>query len=141
MDTQNDLFTQNCKALQVTITELPQAEAGQVLLQWKVKNTSNRTVKFHRFMTPIEGFYGNFLSVNDETGEKVRYAGIMKKRSKPGLKDLETLPGGEEIEVEFDLLLPYPLTKAGKYTIQFKGNKKMNQLPDSEMLEIDVIMN
>ncbi len=116
---------------------LPQLD-GKVLLTFTVKNTGTKAQKFCRYMTPLEGFSGNILQVTDPAGTRVGYAGVMKKRGKPGPKDYFKLARGDSQTVHFDLLPSYPLTAPGVYQVQFLGSKAMNGLPDSNVLEVVV---
>lgn len=116
----------------------PAQLAGKVVLVFTVHNSGTKAQKFCRYMTPIEGFNGNILQVTDPSGARVGYAGVMKKRGKPGPADYITLDCGESHVVSFDLLPPYPLATPGLYQVKFLGNKAMNGLVDSNVMEVRV---
>jgi hypothetical protein len=98
-----------------------------------------KSAKFCRYMTPLEGFSGNILEVKDAAGQNVEYIGPSKKRGKPGPEDYITLTGGNSTKATFDLQNFYPIKASGQYSVKFRGSKGMNQLPDSNVLEITVL--
>lgn len=111
---------------------------NRIQLSFSVVNTSEQLAQFCRYMTPFEGFCGNILQVRDVDGNIIPYAGVLKKRGKPGPADFYKLDPFSARSVEFDLQDVYPIRQAGTYRIQFKGKTSMNGLPDSNVLEIIV---
>jgi hypothetical protein len=120
-----------------SVTTLPQVGAA-LELSFAVTNPHKKSQKFCRYMTPIEGFYGDILVVTDVAGHRVAYAGIKKKRGAPQPSDDIHLGEGETKSATFDLMEAYPIVAPGNYTVQFKGSKYMNKLPDSNVLLIAV---
>lgn len=110
----------------------------RIQLSFSVVNASERPAHFCRYMTPFEGFCGNILQVRDIKGNMLPYAGVLKKRGKPGPSEFHKIDPLATLSVEFNLHDAYPVRQAGTYRIQFKGNASMNGLPDSNILEITV---
>ena len=116
-----------------------QFKLGQpISLTFSVSTIGSKEGKFCRYMTTAEGFNGNILIVTNSSGEKFGYTGIMKKRGKPGPDDFIHLKASESKSFSFELETVYPITQVGSYTVQFKGNKSMNNLPDSNVLKVDI---
>lgn len=109
-----------------------------ITITFSVTNNEGKAARFCRYMTPLEGFKGNFLDVTDAIGNKIPYAGAMVKRGKPRPSAFVHVAPQGSIVAEFNLLDAYPIRQAGTYRIQFKGKTSMNGLPDSNVLEIIV---
>lgn len=109
-----------------------------ITLTFSVTNNGGKAARFCRYMTPLEGFKGNFLDATDAIGNKIPYAGAMVKRGKPRPSAFVHVAPQGSIVAEFNLLDAYPIRQAGTYRIQFKGNPSMNGLADSNVLEITV---
>jgi hypothetical protein len=120
-----------------SVTGAPKIGAP-IELSFSVKNGATKSARFCRYMTPIEGFYGDILEVKDIDGNKVPYQGILKKRAEPTADDYIDVTYGNSAKVTFDLQSVYPITTPGNYTIRFKGNKSLNRLADSNILLISV---
>jgi|GEM_PF-4147418 hypothetical protein len=130
----------NTKHLAVSlVSESSDFELGSaVVLTFSVKNNHKKAVSFCEYMTPFEGFNGPILKVLDQEGKPVQYVGVMRKRSEPGPDNYIHLESGESESVQFDLLVAYPIKAVGNYTVQFIGNKYMNALGNSEVVEFRV---
>lgn len=109
-----------------------------IMLTCKVDNEGDGPAKFCRYMTPFEGFNGDILDITDGNGAKAKYLGPMKKRSKPTAKDDIHLAAGESLKAEFDLASVYDISKAGAFTVMFKGNSNLNGLPNSNSITLTV---
>lgn len=109
----------------------------EIQLKFTVSNRSSQSAKFCKWHTPFEGIRNNFLAILLD-GNKLDYQGIMAKRSKPDKDDYLELASGKSTSVVFSISKEYEFSKAGKYSVQFKGNESINQLPDSEVITIDL---
>lgn len=107
-----------------------------LMIAFFIHNNHCKKQSVCEYMTPFEGFKGNLFEVIDEYGNKVAYQGIMKKRKKATQENYMNIKSKESVQVRFDLFKNYTLKNSGKYTIQFKGSQHLNQLPDSNILDI-----
>lgn len=114
------------------------ANSEDILLHFIVTNHFEKKQKFCSYMTPLEGMYGDILSVTNKQNEQVEYIGIMKKRGKPTKENYIKLTPGDSSVMTFNLLESYPISEEGTYFIQFHGNEHMNGLPPSNILSIEV---
>lgn len=109
----------------------------EIQLRFAVNNRSGQSAKFCKWHTPFEGIRNNFLDIL-LNGNTLDYQGLMAKRGKPDQDDYVELANGKNTSVVFSVNKGYELSKAGKYSIQFKGNESINQLPDSEVIMVEL---
>ncbi len=128
----NDISTILSKDSTVVYLEQP------LMITFSVKNNYKKTQKFSQYMTPLEGFKGDILEVIDDKGNLIDYKGIQIKRGKATKKDYIKIQSNQSKTITFDLLEVYNISTSGIYTIQFKGRKSMNKLPDSNILSINI---
>ena len=114
----------------------PEGESTQSFT-FSVTNQSRKKIRFCTYMTPFEGFYGDYLEIRDAEGAKIPYQGVKVKRGKPGKEDHIRLGKGETISVNFSLKENYSLNGSGPFQLQFKGSPYLNELPDSELVEFE----
>jgi hypothetical protein len=109
-------------ALKCTLSLPPKVKLGDpVPLTFTLENTGGTPLKALNWNTPLEGFFGNYLSIAGPSGE-VRYEGPMVKRGSPEADEYVRIPAGGKAQATVDLALPYGLTKPGRYTVTFKGS-------------------
>ncbi|MBN1181424.1 MAG: hypothetical protein JXB49_03995 [Bacteroidales bacterium] len=112
--------------------------ADKIAIKFEVMNTTNEAITFCKYQTPFEGFTAGYMLItNLDTGEELRYRGILIKRTKPGKEDYITVEANKAQRCELILTDSYSFEKAGTYSIQFIGNP-LNMLPNSNILTIDV---
>jgi peptidyl-Lys metalloendopeptidase len=109
-------------ALKCSLTLPPKIKLGEPIpLSFTLENTGSTALKVLNWNTPLEGFFGKYLSIAGPSGE-VRYEGPMVKRGAPEADEYVTIAAGGKAQATVDLALPYRLTKAGRYTVTFKGS-------------------
>lgn len=130
------------KLQEITVTLTTSATSytlgNPVELVFTVENAYEEDQKVCKYMTPIEGFYGNYMLVTNEAGEELPYKGIRKKRTQPKESSFVPIASGTSLTKQFNLTDAYPITEKGVYTIQFTGSEYLNKLPDSNVLKITI---
>lgn len=102
----------------------------------KVENLGNKKFTFLPWKTPIENsFTGEFMEIFFDS-EKIKYSGIMVKRTPPTKEDYITLKSNESVTGKIDLLDGYKFSKKGIYSIKFYGNN--DRLPSSNVILIEI---
>ncbi|TDS12287.1 hypothetical protein [Sphingobacterium paludis] len=87
-----------------------------------VSNPTNDTLRFTQYHTPFEGFFSNFLTITDASGQEVPYIGAMTRRIMPPPADTyHTLAPGTEDSVRFNVTKGYRFEKAGTYTLLYNS--------------------
>ena len=129
------------QALTVTLTAEKECfQLGEaILIRFSIANPHAEQVAFCRFMTPFEGFYGDFLHVIDSHGKRLAYKGILKKRSAPESSDFMGIKAGESRSCVFELWNAYLIPSSGTYQVQFVGRPRLNALPDSNILHLSIV--
>ena len=122
--------------LTVTLKNAPSTGDGTVNLLFEVSSTQSH--KFCIWQTPLEGFSADVLEVLDADGNPADYTGTHIKRGKPDPSDYLTLKPNTPAAETFDLAKEYDVSKKGTYTVQFEGNEYINELPDSNVLQVEV---
>lgn len=108
------------------------------------ENNTEDDLSILKWHTPLEGtMMTPFLTVRDETGEKLKYKGLMAKYvSNPTCEDFVVIPSKDSVSSIIDLNEAYDIEK-GKYTIEYTGSieyvagsielKKLEDLNEQEM--------
>jgi len=122
--------------LSISIDNNTDKEVFTVL--FSVQNNLETEQKIGKYMTPFEGFKGDFIRVLNSKGNEMEYKGVNVKRSKPKDTDYMAIAPNSKIEISFNLFEVYEIPEKGKYTLQFSGNSYLNWLPDSNVLEIEL---
>ena len=88
------------------------------------KNSTEDDLRILKWYTPLEGMMTPFLTVTDETGEELEYAGLMAKRvSNPTHENFEVIPSGKSVTSDIiNLDDTYDLEEGIKYTIKYTGS-------------------
>ena len=89
-----------------------------VMLQFTLKNRSDRALYFLKWYTPLEGISGKIFRVARD-GQLLPYEGILAMRAAPSPEDYIHLEPGESVSAEVDLANTYDFSQPGKYTIAF----------------------
>ena len=119
--------------------------SAPVELTFSLENQGDRPVHVLRWYTPLEGLFGDFLSVEHE-GTPVPYQGPLASRFDPTLEEYLSLTPGEVASGTVNLALAYDLSRPGEYTVRFGGRlwdvvvdsaALPRPLDDHEPLEID----
>lgn len=87
--------------------------AGQVLLQFTLRNASPRDLHLLRWGSPFEGgWFGPFVRVSAPQGE-LPFQGAMRKRGEPSAQDYLLLRAGQTLTAELALDDAFALPAAG----------------------------
>lgn len=107
----------------------------EVVLNFTLKNTTDKKIKLLIWYTPFEGCLSDlFVITNSDTGEQLNYQGPMVKRLKPQADDYLTLAANEVSSTKLNLSLAYVFT-AGNYQIKLKNqtlyyqNERQERVP------------
>lgn len=143
LQTQQCTMTSDTSNLQVTTlltAEKLNFKSGEeeIELLFSVRNSTEKKTKFCHYMTPFETISGNIFEIKNAAGDVADYEGIMRKRKEPTAENDIPVAAGQTVSALFTLQGSYDLSKPGTYTIRFKGNEYMNNLPDSNTLKITV---
>jgi hypothetical protein len=95
----------------------PRAD-GPIEVRFTLVNRSDRTVYVLRWSTPLEGIYGDILTV-ERAGEAIAYRGPLVKRGDPGRGDYLDLAPGKSLDATIDLGPAYDFSRSGRYTARF----------------------
>lgn len=83
--------------------------AGQVSLQFTLRNAGSRDVHLLRWGSPFEGaWFGPFVRASTAQGE-LPFQGAMRKRGEPSAQDYLLLRAGQELKAELSLADAYAL--------------------------------
>lgn len=108
------------------------------------ENNTEDDLSILKWYTPLEGtMMTPFLTVRNETGEKLKYKGLMAKYvSNPTHEDFVVIPSRGSVSSIIDLNEAYDIEK-GKYIIEYTGSieyvagsielKKLEDLSEQEM--------
>jgi hypothetical protein len=91
-----------------------------VQLTFELGNKSKKAIYALNWNTPLEGFFGRYLTVTGPQGE-VEYGGAVVKRALPTREEYVILPPGGKVSKSADLAKAYELKTPGKYRIEFVG--------------------
>lgn len=91
-----------------------------VQLTFELGNKSKKAIYALNWNTPLEGFFGRYLTVTGPQGE-VEYGGAMVKRALPTREEYVILQAGGKVSKSVDLAKAYELKTPGKYRIEFTG--------------------
>jgi hypothetical protein len=90
-----------------------------VPLRFELSNRGTRDVRVLRWNTPLEGWFGNYLSVAGASGE-LPYTGPQVKRGAPAPGDYIRIRPGKSVVAAVDLAQVYALAP-GEYRVTFTG--------------------
>jgi peptidyl-Lys metalloendopeptidase len=108
-------------ALHCKLSAPPTIKLGDpVHLTFAIENTGKTPLRVLNWNTPLEGFFGNYLSITGPAGA-LQYEGPMVKRGMPERDEYVSIGAGREVEATVDLALPYRFAQPGRYTVAFKG--------------------
>ncbi|NLR16655.1 protease [Pseudoalteromonas peptidolytica] len=100
------------------------AKGNDVTMSYPVKftftNLGNEDAKFLIWHTPFEGWWSQFLVV-EQNGKKLNYQGPMAKRLTPEANEFLTLTAGQSKSVELDLTLAYEINTAQPIAITYNN--------------------
>ena len=127
--------------LQVRIREVSESERkeGKAMMIFEVRNVSDRPVEFCWWQSPLEKrWLADSFTVTVPDG-KVKYRGIMVKRSAPSKTkgDYTTLASGWTLSVKFDLNEGYGLKAGSKYSVRYEGTS-LGPLLVSNLIEVEI---
>lgn len=91
-----------------------------VMLNFELGNKSRKAIYALNWNTPLEGFFGRYLTVTGPQGE-VEYGGAMVKRALPTREEYVILQPGGKVAKAVDLAKAYEMKTPGKYRIEFTG--------------------
>lgn len=117
--------TQGSSGLECRLTSAASAASaaqpragGPIEVRFTLVNRSDRALYVLRWYTPLEGIYGNILTV-ERAGEPVSYQGPLAKRGDPGKDDYLELAPGKALDATIDLGPAYDFSRPGRYTARF----------------------
>lgn len=122
-------------------SENAQYKSGDALsISFVVTNLSDvDSIKFCKFSTPCEGFYGDFFIIKHiESGQVLKYKGSMVKRTPPSESDFILISPLKKHSCSINLTKAYLFNLKGRYTIQFIG-KTVNNLADSNQIVVELL--
>lgn len=91
-----------------------------VWLTFELRNTSPAALYVLNWNTPLEGFFGRYLTVRGPDGE-VAYQGPMVKRGPPEPDEYVRVKAGGSARARVDISLVYEIRKPGRYEATFAG--------------------
>lgn len=121
----------NITFIQDSVSLIPQIE-------FTIINTSTKEQQICMFHTPFEGIKADIFEIKDSLGNRFPYKGVMVKRAKPEKNNFIIVKPGESKSVIISLSPSYILERETLYTIKFIGNKYMNNLDDSNLVEFSL---
>ncbi len=121
--------------------QLPaRAAVGEPLrLRWTLANGSRQPMRVLAWGTPVEGWYGPFVSLRRDD-KLLPYRGATAKRGDPDSTDYLALPAGQSVKGIIDLRQAFELTQPGRYRVEPRlllhdvmvGNARRNARPRTE---------
>jgi hypothetical protein len=102
----------------------PSPDQHRPLLRFTIRNDSPGPVWLLRWLTPLEGLYGDILSVTCD-GQHLPYRGPMVKRGAPQSQDYVHLAPNMEATSVVDLVTGYDLPNASACSVDLARHEVM----------------
>ncbi|MBE0367570.1 hypothetical protein PAUR_a0952 [Pseudoalteromonas aurantia 208] len=109
---------------------------NQYLVTFIFTNTTNEPVRFLKWHTPFEGWWSQFLHV-EQSGVELLYQGPMAKRAKPTEHDYIELAAHEHRSITLNLLNAYDVALSSPTTITLSSELSH---PDSPNIDCSMIL-
>ncbi len=122
----------------VLLTDAGPGPDARPTVRFEVINHSPRWLRFCVWKTPLEGFTADMLEVLGPDGQPRPYLGPSVKRVAPDADDYAAVPGGATLGATFGPAEAYDLSVKGLYLLRFRGGARLNGLPDSAPLTLEV---
>ena len=107
---------------EVEILQADYKAADTLKIRFTLTNNTDWPLSVLKWFTPLDGFKSDMFQVEDESGKRLPYLGILIKRGSPTEEDYVLIGPGQSVSTEVDISEAYDISQAGRYKVMFTSN-------------------